>query len=242
MATHTRQRPHERPLSPSRRTRRAADIRERLYRSALGLFAERGYFATTVEDITEAADLGKGTFFNYFPSKEHVLSTFGDQRLVFFERALDEVRSGKSSAADALASTIAQLTTLDQNEAGLFRSIFAAHACSESVRTHYRERIGRCQRIIATILNIGQTRGDVRSDRSAAEMARIMQQTFMGLTMAWAMNPEEQLARLSHEVWSALWESFRTRKAGNSAGERKNGKGDLLSGRGKERWHNASRK
>jgi AcrR family transcriptional regulator len=208
-------------ILPSRRTRRANDIRERLFRAALRLFAERGYFATTVEDITEAADLGKGTFFNYFPSKEHVLSTFGDQRLAFFERALDQVRGGKSTVAEALAETIARITTVSADAAGLFRSIFAAHACSDSVRTHYRERICRCQQIIATILNIGQTRGEVRRDRNSAEMARIMQQTFVGLTMAWAMNPEEPLAGLSRDVWSALWESFRARKIEGRARGRK---------------------
>ena len=54
----------------SRRVRRSAETRERLFRTALDLFARKGFSETTVEDITEAADLGKGTFFNYFPSKE----------------------------------------------------------------------------------------------------------------------------------------------------------------------------
>src|SRR2546422_8324892 len=59
--------------STSRRQRRSAEIRERLFRAALNLFAKKGFAETTVEDITEAADVGKGTFFNYFPSKEHIL-------------------------------------------------------------------------------------------------------------------------------------------------------------------------
>ena len=36
--------------------------RERIFRAALKLFAERGVLAVTVEDITEAADVGKGEF------------------------------------------------------------------------------------------------------------------------------------------------------------------------------------
>src|SRR5258708_6487107 len=55
----------------SRRVRRSAELRERLFRAALVLFGKKGYAETTVEDITEAADVGKGTFFNYFPTKEH---------------------------------------------------------------------------------------------------------------------------------------------------------------------------
>jgi AcrR family transcriptional regulator len=37
------------------------------------LFVRRGFEAVTVEQIAEAADVGKGTFFNYFPTKTHVL-------------------------------------------------------------------------------------------------------------------------------------------------------------------------
>src|SRR5216683_1954195 len=64
---------HNSSSNPSRRQRRSADIRERLFGAALQLFAQKGFAETTVEDITEAADVGKGTFFNYFPSKDHIL-------------------------------------------------------------------------------------------------------------------------------------------------------------------------
>src|ERR1700674_1440085 len=72
-----------------RRQRRSADIRERLFRAALDLFAQRGFAETTVEDITQAADVGKGTFFNYFPSKDHLLLAFGDMQLAKLQRAVD---------------------------------------------------------------------------------------------------------------------------------------------------------
>ncbi len=56
------------PPALGRRQRRAAETRVRLFRCALQLFAERGFPNVTVEDITEAADVGKGTFLNYFES------------------------------------------------------------------------------------------------------------------------------------------------------------------------------
>jgi AcrR family transcriptional regulator len=67
--------------SPDRRQRRSSETRERLFRAALNLFAQHGFADTTVEDITNAADLGKGTFFNYFPSKEHMLLAFAEMQL-----------------------------------------------------------------------------------------------------------------------------------------------------------------
>src|SRR6202140_2368160 len=72
-----------------RRQRRSADIRERLFRAALDLFAQKGFAETTVEDITEAADVGKGTFFNYFPSKDHILLAFGEMQLRKLEATIE---------------------------------------------------------------------------------------------------------------------------------------------------------
>jgi AcrR family transcriptional regulator len=88
MTPHTSARPLRAPAVLSRRERRRAETRERIFRAALKRFAQRGFVATTVEDITDAADVGKGTFFNYFPSKEHVLAAFSEMQLAKLQAAL----------------------------------------------------------------------------------------------------------------------------------------------------------
>ncbi len=55
--------------------------RERLLNASLQLFREKGYEQTKVSDITRAAGVAKGTFFNYFPTKERVLLALGEQML-----------------------------------------------------------------------------------------------------------------------------------------------------------------
>ncbi len=55
--------------------------RERLLDASLKLFREKGYEQTKVADITRAAGVAKGTFFNYFPTKERVLLALGEQML-----------------------------------------------------------------------------------------------------------------------------------------------------------------
>src|SRR5579863_8077672 len=87
--------PHLLPTPrPGRRERHRVEMRDRIYRAALRLFAERGFLETTVEDITEAADVGKGTFFNYFPTKEHVLGCYGQERIHEIERSLEKAKGG----------------------------------------------------------------------------------------------------------------------------------------------------
>jgi len=55
--------------------RKRARTREALLSVALGKFHEKGIYLTKIEDITEPADIGKGTFYKYFPTKDALLLT-----------------------------------------------------------------------------------------------------------------------------------------------------------------------
>jgi AcrR family transcriptional regulator len=66
-----------RPRRPRRRTRLSSDqVRSRLYDGALARFRDQGYDATSVSELTRAAGVAKGTFFNHFPTKEHILAAW----------------------------------------------------------------------------------------------------------------------------------------------------------------------
>jgi AcrR family transcriptional regulator len=182
-----------------RRERHRTEIRERLFRSALRLFAERGYMETTVEDITEAADVGKGTFFNYFQTKEHVLATFGAERLASVERALDRAKAGPVlPVLRELASDLAGHYT--ENPA-LLRAIYAAHASCVPVRAELHKRLQTGRRLLAEIFAIAQQRGEVRRDIPATELARLTQVVLLGITLAWALHPDSSLGGTSQEAW-----------------------------------------
>jgi len=85
------------PSGAGRRERRAAETRLRLFRCALQLIAERGFPNVTVEDITEAADVGKGTFFNYFATKDHVLGVMAEIQLGKVRKAASLASQGKQA-------------------------------------------------------------------------------------------------------------------------------------------------
>jgi len=69
------------PLPVRERTRRA--VRGELAQLAVGLFVEKGYDETTIDDLAAAAGMSKRTFFRYFASKEELVmgkyEFFGEQ-------------------------------------------------------------------------------------------------------------------------------------------------------------------
>ena len=99
------------PLPPraGRRERHKTDVRNRLLRAAFELFATRGFQATTVEDITQAADVAKGTFFNYFPTKELLLTQMSEHRLDILRAASAEARLHRKSSRELLYSLLLAL-------------------------------------------------------------------------------------------------------------------------------------
>ena len=71
-----------------RRERKKLETRRSLRDNALRLFADQGFERTTIEDITEAADVAQRTFFLHFASKEDVLLADARVRGAAFEAAL----------------------------------------------------------------------------------------------------------------------------------------------------------
>jgi AcrR family transcriptional regulator len=205
-----------------RRERRRVETRERIYRAALRIFAQRGYLETTVEDITDAADVGKGTFFNYFPTKEHVLATYGEQRVAAIERALNKARSTNHSVLAVLKELATNLAGQSSQSPDLLRSIFAAHLSCAPVRAELQNRLQRGRRLLAEIFVLGQQKGEIRRDRSAADLARLTHLILMGVTIAWALNPDSLLRKSAEEVWELFFPSL---SADISMSRKGNGKG-----------------
>ena len=197
------------PSRANRRERRRVETRERLYRAALELFGERGFLETTVEDITEAADVGKGTFFNYFPTKEHILAAYGGERIAAVERALEEARTTKGSVLDVLGRLAGDSAGQSHENPAVLRAIYAAHASCAPVRAELQKRMRVSRQKLAEIIAIAQERGEVRRDAAPLELARLIQAVIMGFTMAWALNPETPLQSAAKRTWDLICPSLR---------------------------------
>lgn len=87
-----------------RRDRKKDETRQALRDAAHRLFAEKGFSRTTIDDITEAADVSRRTFFRYYDSKDDLLRTDVSDLLPVMLAALRARPAGEPPLAAILAA------------------------------------------------------------------------------------------------------------------------------------------
>lgn len=89
-----------------RGARRKRETHERLLGAAFLLMAERGKDGVAIAEITEAADVGAGSFYNHFQSKEELYAALIDSVFEEFGNALDRLVEDITDPAEVIAVSV----------------------------------------------------------------------------------------------------------------------------------------
>jgi AcrR family transcriptional regulator len=193
------------PPVPSRRVRRSAELRERLFRAALVLFGKKGYAETTVEDITEAADVGKGTFFNYFPTKEHILMAFGEMQLGKLEAIVHDTKRSDLPMQEVLRMLVLRMTEEPIRNPAIVRALLQANLSSVRVRGAMLRIHDRNRALLGQLIRHGQERHEIRTDLPPEEIAQVWRQTIFGTLLFWSLAGDASLTERIEQSLSVLW-------------------------------------
>ncbi len=196
------------PPVTGRRQRRAAETRLRLFRCALQLFAERGFSSVTVEEITEAADVGKGTFFNYFESKDHVLGVMAEIQLGKVREAVTLAEAGKQTIYSMLHRLSLRVAEEPGRSPDLARALISAFLASKAVRGLIDHNFSEGRKMIAQIVAAGQKRGEIDPRLKKDKVALQLQQAFMGTVLLWSLQGQPALATWIEESFQHFWRAI----------------------------------
>lgn len=84
------------PYRSTDKTRQKKDAkRTALMQTAVRVFAEKGYYAATVRDIVQEADVAIGTFYFYFPDKETLFTYLYEETADFLLQTLQQAVNGQ---------------------------------------------------------------------------------------------------------------------------------------------------
>src|SRR5689334_15668230 len=157
------------------------DVRRRLLAAGLDLVHARGFAASGVKDITDAAGVPKGSFYAYFPSKEAFAAAILDYYWSDIEaRLMIPILEADGPAPDRITRFFNALA--DEHEAGDFllgclvgNLSLELGGSSDAIRTEILRILRRWDSALAACVRSGQTGGDdIRTDLDADELASLL--------------------------------------------------------------------
>ncbi|MFL9874052.1 TetR/AcrR family transcriptional regulator [Paraburkholderia megapolitana] len=163
---------------PDRRSRKRLATRQGISNIATRLFLERGFDEVTVDEIAEAADVGRMTVFNHFPRKEDM----------FFDRD-EEFREILREALRQRDARVAPIETLRQ----------LAHRLAEE-QSPFVEFSAASQGFIATIEGSETLKARARAIRD--ELTQVLA---VALSECVEEEPADPLAHLAAGLFFAVW-------------------------------------
>ncbi len=150
---------------------------------AAALFTEKGYDATTMEDIAECADVARGTVFNYFGRKEDLILAWFDRRRADLATALGEDAGGEADTSGRLRHALRTIARFFADDDATGRSMVRAWLQAggptltpESDTTHMFTRIIRS----------GQDAGDIAAHIDADRAGHLLFDAYLGVLCRWA--------------------------------------------------------
>jgi AcrR family transcriptional regulator len=177
-----------------------------LLQIASDLFAERGYTATTVRDIADAAGILSGSLYHHFDSKESmvdaILSRFIEETLTAYEEILAEGRTPLQTFKRLVEVSLESMTS--ERSAILVYQNEARYLVLEERFGYLRVAHRRFQKIWTGVLEEGVKVGEFRPDIDPRLVYRLVRDTIWAAPRWWRPGGNLQYERLMEQYVAVL--------------------------------------
>ncbi len=196
-------------LLPSRRERRRREIHERILEAGIALFEQKGFAATTALEIADTADVAEKTFYNHFPTKQHLIEELANRSLDETARMLAEARIHPGSTAERFRHFFELTADAAERVSRQFtREVLLEFVRVAQVDGEGSERTLRLHVAIRSMLEDGVARGDIDPDHNLEFYAELAVATYLGILINWVTLPNyplrERLLQLAEVGRNAL--------------------------------------
>ena len=168
------------------RTSKKLTNRENLLKQGVTLLMQQGYHGTGLKEILDAVQVPKGSFYNYFGSKENFAAEAIQHYInPFIDQLSDHLQNPDHDALSALLcyfnELITELEKADYKGGCLLGNLMGEIGdTSELCKTSLQTEVHRYRDLLQTGLIKAQQEGTVRTDKSAEEMADLLVNMWQG--------------------------------------------------------------
>lgn len=178
---------------PTRRERKKEETRKRIIDAAFQLFIENGFDNTSVDLITSKADVGKGTFYNYYCSKGALLydlmEIIGEQRGEQIWPSVIKLEDTRQRLAKAFASLASWFETYPDLMRAYVQEVYIQDRMKITASTDIKRYQPNSMEIyLLEIFKLGQKSGDIRDDLDPMQLVSYLGGVFFVQIFLWYEN------------------------------------------------------
>jgi AcrR family transcriptional regulator len=171
-----------------RREKKKTAVRARIIATAMELFTRHGIDQVTVEHIADVADLGKGTIYNYFQTKEDIVVAYMVEKEKEVQARIARLAGSRAPLRDVLTEYL-QLQFRMKRKYHQFVRIFLGQMFFHT--SQFLPYMVEMQKPIddnlrALFLNLQQI-GRLRADVSVPDLVLVFKTIHLGLSALWAV-------------------------------------------------------
>ncbi len=172
--------------------RRKIEFSNRITRAALSLFEKNGVAETSVASIIKEADIAHKTFFNHFPSKEHLLlhiaRIFSEHAYPVFGAGFDRESEPRKQLAFVLNNTAKALEATSPHYKELINLYMVGGAADGGeMHRHHRQRFTE---VVTGILAEAKKRQQLRAEHSVEVCAEMIVALVVAAILSWSLEAD----------------------------------------------------
>ena len=178
-----------------RRERRKLALRESIVEAAVSLFDQRGMAATTVADICRLADVAEKTFFNHFPTRQHLVRDIAERSLGRLFGHIEDVRAHEGPYRERIEMFFRTIALATQEAGPMRRELLTEMIHIGHDNGGESERARRLHDAFAGLVRDGQREGVISSHHKLDTATELITGAFYALMFNWVHLDDYPLER-----------------------------------------------
>jgi len=185
----------------SRRQRDKLLRKSDILRAAEHVFALKGYYEATMQDIAKEAQYATGTVYLYFKDKEALYLSLVEQKYKDLLSILKEETVKAHSAKERLGIFVRENLSFFERNQNSFRIFFTERNKSQSIRVsklHNLPIVLQHREFVMDLIKSSQDENLIRDDFPAKQIADMLISIFMSVVFNWLRDEAKSIRNLSH--------------------------------------------
>jgi len=182
------------------REEKKLQYRQKILNAAVKEFDLRGFANTSVSNIMQTADLGVGTFYNYFGSKEEVLMNLVKNLFSKVEKKVHEKAKKNSSSLELLETACKYTAELIDKNRFILPLLMTAVVHSDKPELSQKNLSPGFRNVFDEIILRGQNSGEIRNDISFDLISELFHSIYQAAAFSKLQIPFQENVRLKVKI------------------------------------------